>query len=289
MLSGSSCVCVHRSELDVTVVDLLRKLEPALWEPAVLKFQSVTTWATIRNKSGFVTAEMQKLRTNWNQQQPLQKREEYTGGGAPDSTPLAASSDAPAPLALSSPSAAVHSNGRNSWAAAVRPGETARVVQQPQPQPQQEPERVDYYPAHALVERLTKELASIPGGKQTRRERKRLTQRVHEAEHTDAYVAESAVMAAASGGSTAHLAPADANGYAAHAYTCVKEQYGVRVNANAVSSRFVTLVPTLDVPVSPIGIARPLLYDGTLLTVVHCLPPYVRSFAPYTIHLSGCC
>ena len=116
MLSGSSCVCVHRSELDVTVVDLLRKLEPALWEPAVLKFQSVTTWATIRNKSGFVTAEMQKLRTNWNQQQPLQKREEYTGGGAPDSTPLAASSDAPAPLALSSPSAAVHSNGRNSWA-----------------------------------------------------------------------------------------------------------------------------------------------------------------------------
>lgn len=270
----------------MTVVDLLRKLEPVLWEPAVEKFRSVTTWATIRNKSGFVTAEMQKLRTNWTQQQPLPKREEYTGGAAPDSVQSAASLDASMPTAQSSPNAAAHSNGRNSWAVAARPGETARVVQQPQPQ--QEPKRVDY-PAHAMVALLSKELASISGGKQTRRERKRLTQRVYEAEHTDAYVAESASMAAASGGSAAHLAPPGANeGYTAHVYACVQEQYGVRVNANAARSRFVTLVPTLDAPASPVGIARPLLYDGTLLTVVRHLPTVCATLLHAHLFLRGC-
>jgi hypothetical protein len=257
----------------MTVVDLLRKLEPALWEPAVEKFRSVTTWATIRNKSGFVTAEMQKLRTNWNQQQAqqhaLQKEHSSSGSSPQAESSVGASSsvgnsDMPMMPSALSPGASQHGNGRNTWAAAVRPGETRAQGGEHEPSPPQVAVGSDY-PAHALVTRLSKELAAIPGGKNTRRERKRLTQRLYDAERTDAYVAESAAMAAAAATSAGG---ATNGGLATHLRACVRAQYGARTNA--VTSRFVTLA--LDGQNGgqspPIGVVRPLLYDGSLLTIV---------------------
>eukprot|EP01043_Picozoa_sp_COSAG02_P071675 COSAG02_NODE_13199_length_1428_cov_1.540256_2_plen_263_part_01 len=252
----------------MTVVDLLRKLEPALWEPAIEKIRSVTTWATIRNKSGFVTAEMQKLRANWNQQQAQHhatqrdhREQGHTGGNPPTESAgsAAANADAPPmPSALAS-GASTHGNGRSTWASAVRPGEVRE-------QWEQEPGPADY-PAHALVERLSKELAAIPGGKNTRRERKRLTQRLYDAERTDAYVAESKAMAGTRGHAS-RLMPSTTNGnLASHVRECVKTQYSARTNA--VSSRFVTLTPDgQNGQRASLSVVRPLLYDGSLLTIV---------------------
>ena len=159
------------------------------------------------------------------------------------------------PSALS-PGASQHGNGRNTWAAAVRPGETRAQGGEHEPSPPQVAVGSDY-PAHALVTRLSKELAAIPGGKNTRRERKRLTQRLYDAERTDAYVAESAAMAAAAATSAGG---ATNGGLATHLRACVRAQYGARTNA--VTSRFVTLA--LDGQNGgqspPIGVVRPLLY-----------------------------
>ena len=257
-----------RSELDMTVVDLLRKLEPALWEPAIEKIRSVTTWATIRNKSGFVTAEMQKLRANWNQQHTqhhaLQRdyREQgHAGSTAPTECAAspAASIDAPPTPSALSPVASPLGSGRSTWAAAVRPGEAREVREQWE----SEPVPTDF-PAHALVARLSKELAAIPGGKNTRRERKRLTQRLYDAERTDAYVAESKAIARnASRPGTSIIN----GGVLSHVRECVRAQYGARTTT--VSSRFVTLAPDGQKDqLATLSVVRPLLYDGSLLTIV---------------------
>jgi hypothetical protein len=252
----------------MTVVDLLRKLEPALWEPAIEKIRSVTTWATIRNKSGFVTAEMQKLRANWNQQQAQHhatqrdhREQGHAVGNPPTESAGSATANTDAPLiqsALASGSSP-HASGRSTWASAVRPGEV-REQWEPEPEPAE-------YPAHALVARLSKELAAIPGGKNTRRERKRLTQRMYDAERTDAYVAESKAMAGTRGHAS-RLMPGTTNGnLASHVRECVKTQYGARTTA--VSSRFVTLAPDgHNGQRAPLSVVRPLLYDGSLLTIV---------------------
>lgn len=253
----------------MTVVDLLRKLEPTLWEPAIEKIRSVTTWATIRNKSGFVTAEMQKLRANWNQQhtqhhavQRDYREQGNAGSTAPTESAASPSIDAPPTPSAVSPVASSHGNGRSTWAAAVRPGEV-REVREVREQRESEPVQTDF-PAHALVARLSKELAAIPGGKNTRRERKRLTQRLYDAERTDAYVAESKAMA----GNASRRGTSIINGgLLSHVRECVRAQYGARTTT--VSSRFVTLASDgQNGQRAPLSVVRPLLYDGSLLTIV---------------------
>lgn len=261
---------LRQSELDMTVVDLLRKLEPTLWEPAIEKIRSVTTWATIRNKSGFVTAEMQKLRANWNQQhtqhhavQRDYREQGNAGSTAPTESAASPSIDAPPTPSAVSPVASSHGNGRSTWAAAVRPGEV-REVREVREQRESEPVQTDF-PAHALVARLSKELAAIPGGKNTRRERKRLTQRLYDAERTDAYVAESKAMA----GNASRRGTSIINGgLLSHVRECVRAQYGARTTT--VSSRFVTLASDgQNGQRAPLSVVRPLLYDGSLLTIDH--------------------
>ena len=140
-----------------------------------------------------------------------------------------------------------------------------------------EPETVEF-PAHALVARLSKELAAIPGGKNTRRERKRLTQRLYDAERTDAYLAESKAIAA---NSSRHVGNTTNGGFASHVRECVKTQYGARTTA--VSSRFVTLAPVgQNGQRAPLSVVRPLLYDGSLLTIVRTTA--FRCFLPAHKH-----
>ena len=148
---------LRQSELDKTVVDMLRKLEPALFEPAIEKFRSVTTWATIRNKSGFVTAEMHKLRANWSQQQQQQQQAPAgagRGGAAQNQQHQQLLTQQRHPDADSRELELASAPGKasNSWAAAVRPGEGR---------------------GHAEDER---EETAAPAGKQPARERKRPAQ-----------------------------------------------------------------------------------------------------------------
>ena len=153
----------------------------------------------------------------------------------------------------------------------------------------------DYYPAHALTRRLGKELEALPGGKQTRRERKRLTQRIYETEHGETFEAEERAITAAvscrdgSGGCMSsdegerdgvHVGAgaADMTVLAGIAWQCVREHYTNGITASTASSRFVTLVDEpswqstileLADEVTPpnAACARPLLQPGTLASI----------------------
>jgi hypothetical protein len=209
---------LKQSELDASVVNLLSKLEPDLCRQAIEKFKSVTTWSTIRNKSGFVTAEIQKLRQQMltpTKTAPSQTSPPRTIPVAtqPGNVTLAASSGrftvqdsdmAPAMLGGSQQTGDRGNGGtpsRTSWAAAVSPineavkiGALARSNAESENVDDVDIPNISKYPRREYVERLSARLAQLPAGKQSRWERKRLTQRLWEAQHSEQYIAETCAM-----------------------------------------------------------------------------------------------
>jgi tetratricopeptide (TPR) repeat protein len=303
---------LRQSELDSSVVDLLQKLEPSFCRQVMEKFRSVTSWATIRNKSGFVTAEIQKLRASvMAQSSPSQSsgngdsrstasasagssstpgRGHGSGGSAgaaagySSARPETAASAAARTMPVSSPL----SGPKSSWAAAV--GQSSG----PKAAPDRDSAEGRRYPAHELVQRLSQELEALPGGKQTRRERRRLEQRMHEAEHSAAFEAEARGIAQAAdaadggggGGGGDDDDETDGAALAGLAAQCVLGHYtggAASFSAPAAGSALVTLLDDDDDDDDDDGdgggggggggargglCARPLLHPGTLSVIV---------------------